>query len=164
MAQKKEVLEVADTDLDGNELVVVKAVRKDGECMLYLRLDEKICDLLHTGHTATSSNWTDADGNGYKFHQKSRYDDKVREVMSSYYDDYGAKYAHRENGNVALLRTEGVQDGMFFDMDNPLTEEHLKQIVHDIKGAVDELRNQFLKDVVVVGEIRELDVQDTQST
>lgn len=164
MAEQKELLEVADSDLDGEELVVAKAVRKDGECLLYVKASESISDLVQNGTSHTSGNWKNPEGDNHEFYKKRNLPQNVKDVTNSYYNDYGSSMAASDDGNIAFLRTEGIEEGRYFDADRPLTEENLKNIVRDIKQVVDDLRNQFLKDMVVVGEVREVDVQNDQKT
>lgn len=165
MKQAKEIMKTAEASLDGNKLFNAKVCRKDGKTILFVQADEKITNLLHTGNTQTSSKWgTDGDGNGHTFHKRTGYTSAVASVMNQFRDDYGSSIARNGKGNVAFLRTEGVEDGVFFEIDRPVTEENLKATVKSMKKAVEELKSQFLKDVAVISEVREIDIDNTVST
>ena len=164
MTKPKEIMKLAESDLQGENLVSVKLCRKNGETLLYVQADEKIENLLQTGEMAESSSWKDPEtGENYKFFKKSGYDGNLKDTMRNYNDDYGHK-AFNGNGNVAYLRTKGISDGKFFEIQKPLTEKNLKRIVIDIKECVDELKDKFLKDAAFIGEIREIEVEKTVQT
>lgn len=167
--QPKKVLDLAESDLDGDQLISVKLVRKSGQTMLYVKADEKVADMMQNGNPRDSTSWgteyTDGDG-GYQFHSNSYDNEGIRELTRDYYDSYGSSsWMNNGKGNIAVLRTVGIEEGKYFDLSGAaLTEENLKQLVKDIKEFVDELRSNFLKDVAVIGEIREVEIDNTVQT
>lgn len=163
----KEILKIADTTLEGNDLLKVKLARKDGQTLLYVKATENLTKHLQTGVIRESDNWgtefSDSDS-GYKFHKKSGYSDEIRSFTTGYKDDYGHKFIQSGNVNIAVLRTEGIEDGKFFEINQPLTEKNLRKIVKGLKEFADDYRDRFLKDVAFIGEIREIEVDNTVQT
>lgn len=168
MANPKEIMKLAESDLDGDSLCSVKLCRKDGSTLLYVQADEKITDLMHNGTLSQSTSWNPPESeDGFNFYQRQNYNSAVSDALSPFYDDFGSNPVNRGTsnpGNIAFLRAEGVKDGIFFEIKEPITEEYLREMVKSIKKAVDVLKDQFIKDVAFIGEIREIQVDNTVQT
>lgn len=164
----KEILKIADSNLEGEELVKVKLARKDGKTLLYVQAHEKITDLIQQGSPRDISNsWgTEFTDNGYEFYPDNNYGSGLQAIIRDYYDSYGSStWVKNGKVNIAPLRTKGIEDGKFFDLtDAALTEENLRKIVKGIKEVVEELKDHFLKDMVIMGEIREVEIDKTVQT
>lgn len=169
MSKTKQVIEKADSDLEGDNLLTVKLARKDGETVLYVQAHEMLTDLIQNqeAQAQTSNTWgtefTEGD-EGYDFIKCNDLRDSVKTVFRNYKNDYGGKWMRNGKGNVAVLRTKGLEDGKYFEIDQPMTKSNLKKIQKDIKRLGDNLIDQFLKDVAFVSEIKEVEAQNTVQT
>lgn len=165
--ETKEILKIADTTLEGNDLLKVKLARKDGQTLLYVKASENLTKHLQTETIRESDSWgtefSDSDA-GYNFHKKSGYSQEIRDFTATNLDDYGTKFLRNGKVNISVLRTQGIEDGKFFEIDQPLTENNLRKIVKGLKEFADEYRDRFLKDVAFIGEIREIEVDNTVQT
>lgn len=158
----QQVLDEISQSPDDGELVTARLARKDGNTVLYVEADSKVTDLLHNGDLDDSGRWKNLEGENHRFYRKRNYSNDLQNLLNDYLDDFGSStLGSRGKGNIAFLRAEGVEDGVYFDIDDPVTEEHLKAIVRDIKEAVQDLKNKFLKDVAFIGEIRQIEIDNT---
>lgn len=164
----KNVIKEAEADLDGDQIITIKLARKDGDTKLFLKSTEEFEELFQSDNTLTpeSDSWESLEEEQLEFYKKSSIPDSVARVFNDHGDSgYGGRfYKNRYGGNPAPLRSVGISEGVWINIDEPYAEKNLKKIQEDLKEAAEALIDQFLSDVAFMSEVREIKAQTKQKT
>lgn len=150
--------------IEGETVIYSKLWRRsDGKIELYLETSEDLEEIMkeQNGTIQESNSWNSPEnivnseeeeeesGIRHKFYtrMRSEWDEDFYNIMSSYYDNYGGQFVKNGSFNVGVLRTVGINEGQFFEVNGRVSKESLIQGIQELKRIGKKLQKSFIKEI-----------------
>lgn len=131
--------------------------KTDGKLLCYIESTEELENFFKTPETGESNQWKN-DSDTYHNYYKRQYSTGDNTALADYFQDkhdkFGGRYVSQGRINLALLRTQGLSNGVEFDIPETYSEETIKDSVESLKTVVEEIYKEFIRPMNVMTEIK----------